>query len=102
MTQQDKAVQASNLQVQDEATGALLEKNGTYRDQRDMLRIGKIQQLRRNFRFVTIFGFTMVLMATWEAQLVTYLNDPFQFSQKSELDDGKANMLLERQCLRTD
>lgn len=22
----------------------------------------------RNFRFLTIFGFTMVLMATWEAQ----------------------------------
>ncbi|KAH8733213.1 amino acid/polyamine transporter I [Phaeosphaeriaceae sp. PMI808] len=34
-----------------------------------MLRMGKIQELRRNFRFVTIFGFTMVLMATWEAQL---------------------------------
>ena len=24
--------------------------------------------MRRNFRFLSIFGFTMVLMATWEAQ----------------------------------
>ncbi|KAF2456974.1 amino acid permease-domain-containing protein [Lineolata rhizophorae] len=45
------------------------EKKGSSFDQRDMFRMGKIQQLRRNFRFVSIFGFTMVLMATWEAQL---------------------------------
>lgn len=45
-------------------------KNGSEFDKRDMHRMGKLQQLRRNFRFVTIFGFTMVLMATWEAQLV--------------------------------
>lgn len=48
----------------------LLEKRGTKVDQQDMHRMGKVQELRRNFRFVTIFGFTMVLMATWEAQLV--------------------------------
>jgi hypothetical protein len=47
------------------------EKKGTEADQRDMHRMGKMQELRRNFRFVTIFGFTMVLMATWEAQLVS-------------------------------
>ncbi|OAL55082.1 amino acid transporter [Pyrenochaeta sp. DS3sAY3a] len=46
-----------------------LEKRGTKVDQQDMHRMGKVQELRRNFRFVTIFGFTMVLMATWEAQL---------------------------------
>ncbi|OCK80861.1 amino acid transporter [Lepidopterella palustris CBS 459.81] len=45
------------------------EKKGTQFDQRDMRRMGKTQQLRRNFRFLTIFGFTMVLMATWEASL---------------------------------
>lgn len=45
------------------------EKKGTQHDQRDMYRMGKVQELRRNFRFLSIFGFTMVLMATWEAQL---------------------------------
>lgn len=50
--------------------GVVSEKKGNEFDQRDMHRMGKKQELRRNFRFVTIFGFTMVLMATWEAQLV--------------------------------
>ncbi|KAK5705709.1 hypothetical protein LTR17_021444 [Elasticomyces elasticus] len=44
------------------------EKAGTNYDQHDMKRMGKRQDLRRNFRFLSIFGFTMVLMATWEAQ----------------------------------
>ncbi|KAK4447119.1 putative amino-acid permease [Podospora aff. communis PSN243] len=42
---------------------------GTKLDKQDMWRMGKTQQLRRNFRFLSIFGFTMVLMQTWEAQL---------------------------------
>ncbi|KAK3699758.1 hypothetical protein LTR37_016267 [Vermiconidia calcicola] len=44
------------------------EKKGTEFDQLDMNRMGKRQETRRNFRFLSIFGFTMVLMATWEAQ----------------------------------
>jgi len=63
------------------------EKRGTGPDQYDMQRMGKTQetkvsslsandvddgsiltQVQRNFRFLTIWGFTMVLMATWEAQ----------------------------------
>lgn len=50
-----------------------LEKKGTQSDQCDMYRMGKMQQLRRNFRFFTIFGFLMVLMATWEGQLTCVL-----------------------------
>lgn len=42
---------------------------GTGLDKKDMYRMGKTQELHRNFRFMSIFGFTMVLMATWEAQL---------------------------------
>ncbi|KAK3323115.1 GABA permease [Cercophora scortea] len=42
---------------------------GTTLDKGDMWRMGKKQQLRRNFRFVSIVGFTMVLMSTWEAEL---------------------------------
>lgn len=49
------------------------EKKGTQSDERDMYRMGKAQQLRRNFRFFTIFGFLMVLMATWEGQLTCVL-----------------------------
>jgi hypothetical protein len=45
------------------------EKKGTVRDQKDMYRMGKQQELRRNFRFVSIFGYSMVLMATWETIL---------------------------------
>ncbi|KAF1844879.1 amino acid transporter [Cucurbitaria berberidis CBS 394.84] len=68
---QDRSEQQGSLEVQEVPSehGSLVEKNGTIGDQRDMLRMGKTQELRRNFRFVTIFGFTMVLMATWEAQL---------------------------------
>ena len=49
------------------------EKEGTQSDQRDMHRMGKMPQLRRNFRFFTILGFLMVLMATWEGQLTCVL-----------------------------
>lgn len=49
--------------------GEISEKKGTPFDMKDMQRMGKVQELRRNFRFITMFGFTMVLMATWEAQL---------------------------------
>lgn len=44
-------------------------KKGTPDDQKDMHRMGKTQELRRNFRFVSIFGYSMILMATWETVL---------------------------------
>ncbi|PSN71292.1 amino acid transporter [Corynespora cassiicola Philippines] len=47
------------------------EKKGTAGDQKDMQRMGKVQELRRNFRFVSIFGYSMILMATWETLLTT-------------------------------
>lgn len=50
--------------------GLLAEKGGTDHDREDMLRMGKTQELKRNFQLYTIFSFTMVAMATWEAQLV--------------------------------
>ncbi|KAH8811165.1 amino acid/polyamine transporter I [Xylogone sp. PMI_703] len=45
------------------------EKIGTKADHRDMIRMGKNQELRRNFRFLSILGFTCILMSTWEGQL---------------------------------
>jgi hypothetical protein len=63
-----------------------LEKKGTPSDQKDMQRMGNSQELRRNFRFVSIYGYSMgrachsfdfvyqltsptVLMATWDTVL---------------------------------
>lgn len=52
-----------------QADSVLVEKRGTQDDQKDMHRMGKTQELRRNFRFVSIFGYSMILMATWETVL---------------------------------
>ncbi|KAK7981393.1 hypothetical protein PG988_003631 [Apiospora saccharicola] len=41
--------------------------DGNAQDRRDMHRMGKTQELKRNFRFISIFGFTMILMQSWEA-----------------------------------
>lgn len=69
------------------------EKKGTAEDQRDMFRMGKAQEMRvnaaldlpraesfvdgtmqRNFRFVSIFGFTMLVMCSWETMLGSVLS----------------------------
>ncbi|KAI0126747.1 amino acid/polyamine transporter I [Xylariales sp. AK1849] len=44
-------------------------KAGNAQDRRDMLRMGKTQELRRSFSFVSIFGFSMILQQSWEASL---------------------------------
>lgn len=58
--------------------GVISEKKGTVGDQKDMYRMGKQQELRRNFRFVSIFGYSMVLMATWETVL-TYVRGSYSW-----------------------
>ncbi|EXJ63331.1 uncharacterized protein A1O5_11652 [Cladophialophora psammophila CBS 110553] len=47
------------------------EKQGTSRDVEDMKRMGKEQLFKRNFGFLSIFGFAMILMNTWQALLGT-------------------------------
>ncbi|KAL3420001.1 amino acid transporter [Phlyctema vagabunda] len=42
----------------------------TFADRKDMDRMGKIQELRRNFRPLSSFSFTVVIQGTWEALLV--------------------------------
>lgn len=42
---------------------------GSSADRQAMWRMGKVQEMRRNFRFVSIFGFSMILMASWETML---------------------------------
>ncbi|KAH2040095.1 hypothetical protein KXW85_008568 [Aspergillus fumigatus] len=42
---------------------------GTVADQRDMSALGRVQVLRRNFRFISILGFGCTLISTWEVIL---------------------------------
>ena len=46
------------------------QKGGTRHDVYDMSRMGKRQELLRNFRFISIVGFVMVLQSTWESVLL--------------------------------
>ncbi|KAF8846794.1 amino acid transporter [Acephala macrosclerotiorum] len=57
-------------EFQDVRDPVALEKRGTECDGRDMNRMGKLPQLRRTFRFPSIFGYSVVLGATWEFSLV--------------------------------
>lgn len=50
--------------------GEVEQKGGTPADAQDMDRMGKHQQLQRNFKFVTIVGFVMILQFSWESVLM--------------------------------
>jgi choline transport protein len=65
-------IAAERCDTDSQRAGVVSNRRGTTRDQHDMRRMGKQQELRRNFRFVSIFGYSMVLMATWETML-TYV-----------------------------
>jgi hypothetical protein len=43
----------------------------TAHDERDMLRLGKKQEFKRNFSFLSALGFVSVYMTTWEFVLVS-------------------------------
>jgi choline transport protein len=45
---------------------SMIEKNATTADAHDMQRMGKTQEMRRNFRSITILGFCVVILSTWE------------------------------------
>ena len=46
--------------------GDVSEKLGTEYDQRDMVRMGKKQELRREFQFFSITGYAVLLSCSWE------------------------------------
>ncbi|KAK6824888.1 hypothetical protein PG987_012382 [Apiospora arundinis] len=48
----------------------LAEKVGTTHDQTDMHRLNKKQQLRRNFRFVSIVGYAVIIGSSWQFSLI--------------------------------
>ncbi|KAH7362789.1 amino acid/polyamine transporter I [Plectosphaerella cucumerina] len=69
MSSDDKGsprLQARDVPAEDDVVD---EKRGTAADRADMFRLGKVQEMRRNFRFLSIFGFSMILMASWEFSL---------------------------------
>ncbi|KAM0695610.1 hypothetical protein Q7P36_004092 [Cladosporium allicinum] len=49
---------------------AVQTKGGTSEDEREMSRMGKTQELRRNFKFIGIVGFVSILQSTWENTLL--------------------------------
>ena len=63
-------VSFSNMENMDnmggELTGITDKKLGNEHDQRGMLRMGRKQELRREFRFFSICGFAVMLGCTWE------------------------------------
>ncbi|KAK5689387.1 hypothetical protein LTR17_026291, partial [Elasticomyces elasticus] len=44
--------------------------NPTY-DRRDMRRLGRVQEVKRRFRFFSLVGYMVILASTWEFALVT-------------------------------
>ena len=54
----------------DVTPGATSKKLGNKWDQRDMVRMGKKQELRREFHFFSITGYAMILGCSWEFALM--------------------------------
>ncbi|KAI5362562.1 Putative amino acid/polyamine transporter I [Septoria linicola] len=55
--------------VDHESSAYKATRGGNARDLRDMARMGKTQELQRNFKLVTMFGFSAILMCSWESLL---------------------------------
>ena len=55
-----------NVRQVEVTPGAADEKLGNVHDQRGMIRMGKKQELRRNFHFFSIWGFAVMLGCSWE------------------------------------
>ena len=73
-TSMDQIKEASYIthldELPDVTPGDTLEKLGTEWDQRGMVRIGKRQELRREFHFYSITGYAMILGCSWEFALM--------------------------------
>ncbi|KAJ5801763.1 uncharacterized protein N7518_003831 [Penicillium psychrosexuale] len=57
--------------MEEHPTKDLPEMEGSPQDQDDMTRMGKIQELKRNFRPLAALSFSAVLQATWEFILIS-------------------------------
>ncbi|KAL8691202.1 MAG: hypothetical protein Q9224_004231 [Gallowayella concinna] len=74
-----KGEQSSDDVPMDEFTATVADKwQGTTADKNNMIMLGRSQVLRRNFSFISILGFSAVLICTWElifANLLFALTD---------------------------
>jgi choline transport protein len=50
----------------------------TRQDRADMLRMGKVQELKRNYRPLSALAFTVILQGTWEVLLTYVFQDHFK------------------------
>ena len=57
-------------ELPDVSPGETAEKLGNDWDRRGMVRIGKKQELRREFQFFSITGYAMILGCSWEFALM--------------------------------
>lgn len=62
--------QLSNVVAYENGDTAEITHGGNAFDAKDMARMGKKQELRRNFEFFSIVGFVSILQATWESTLL--------------------------------
>lgn len=69
----------------EDSTGIAKKWQGTAADRRDMRELGRSQELRRNFQFLSILGFGCTLIATWEVLVTTLIT--------SLTDGGTAGLL---------
>ena len=70
-TKEDSIFTQSDVhELPDVTPGDTLEKLGNDWDQRGMVRIGKKQELRREFHFFSITGYAMILGCSWEFALM--------------------------------
>lgn len=65
----DGAPYDAEMEMMEQQDGKVTNTKGSSADRQAMWRMGKVQEMRRNFRFVSIFGFSMILMASWETML---------------------------------
>ncbi|KAK3682004.1 polyamine transporter tpo5 [Vermiconidia calcicola] len=59
-------VDVDKIELTDVTDGAIEQELGTKYDQRDTVRMGKRQELRRNFQFFSIWRYTVILSCTWK------------------------------------
>ena len=63
-------MQSDVHELPDVTAGDTSEKLGNKWDQRGMVRMGKKQELRREFHFFSITGYAMILGCSWEFALM--------------------------------
>ncbi|OQO00905.1 hypothetical protein B0A48_13594 [Cryoendolithus antarcticus] len=68
---EDYATARMTDEFSSDAASSLDAKQSNHADVRDMARMGKPQEMQRNFKFFTMFGFTAILTASWEGILST-------------------------------